>query len=59
MISSPLLTTIRTFASINTLFLRKIAPTATEETLRATFAKHGTITKIGLPVDMRTGTPKG
>ena len=41
------------------LYVGNIPFTATEDTLRALFASHGTVEKISLITDRETGRPRG
>jgi len=41
------------------LYVGNMAFSTTEETLRAAFAQHGTVTKVQLITDRETGRPRG
>ena len=41
------------------LFVGNLPFTATEETVRALFSKHGTVEKVSLITDRDTGRPRG
>ena len=41
------------------LYVGNLPFTATEETVRAAFSKHGTVEKVSLITDRETGRPRG
>jgi RNA recognition motif-containing protein len=44
---------------VTKLFVGNLPFTATEETVRAVFAEHGTVEKVSLITDRDTGRPRG
>ena len=41
------------------IFVGNLPFTATEDTVRALFAQHGTVESVALPTDRDTGRPRG
>ena len=50
---------IREYSSVTKLYVGNLPFTATDEAVRALFAKHGTVEKVTLIVDRDTGRPRG
>src|SRR5690348_4552748 len=47
------------YSVVTKLFVGNLPFTATEETVRAVFAEHGTVEKVSLITDRDTGRPRG
>lgn len=46
-------------APSNTLFIGNVSFNATNDVVSEIFSEHGTVTRVSLPTDRETGTPKG
>jgi RNA recognition motif-containing protein len=50
---------IREYSSVTKLYVGNLPFTATDESVRALFSKHGTVEKVSLITDRDTGRPRG
>jgi RNA recognition motif-containing protein len=47
------------YSAVTKLFVGNLPFTATDESVRAVFSKHGTVEKVSLITDRETGRPRG